>query len=260
MQKKLGVALSGGASKGFAHIGVLKVFEENNIPIDYICGTSIGSFMGEHYSLYKDIDLLTQDAFAFIKENKLNLYDLLKPGYEKILYKIELYIDSLFGGRRFNDTIIPFSCIASDIETGEQVNISKGPLKDAVMASMSIPGLFPVKFYWGSWLVDGGLLNNLPLSVLKEKKIDILIGVDLGDYETKPKKKKPSRLDALRRSLYVVFNDQRKRAIKENPDAIIVAPKIRTSVMKFNLYDAKKAIREGEKAAIKKIDEIKKVL
>jgi NTE family protein len=84
-RKKVGLALGGGGSKGFAHIGVLQVFEEEGIPVDYICGTSIGSLMGGHYSLYKNIDSLKSDAFSFLKENDLDLFSFLYPGYEKTL-------------------------------------------------------------------------------------------------------------------------------------------------------------------------------
>ncbi|MDD4983885.1 MAG: patatin-like phospholipase family protein [Candidatus ainarchaeum sp.] len=260
-RKKVGLALGGGGSKGFAHIGVLQVFEEEGIPVDYICGTSIGSLIGGHYSLYKDIDHLKSDAFSFLKENDLDLFSLLKPGYEKTLKNLQFFLESVYRDHRFSDTKTPFSCTAVNIENGALLDIDDGRLIDAIFASMSIPGLFPARFFWGSWLVDGGVLNNLPVDIVAKKGYDVVIGCDLGDIEAlKQIEAKPTRIDALKRSFIIMSDDLTARIKKSVPNAIIINPKIVVSTLRFDYALSKKQIVEGEKSARAKIDEIKKRL
>lgn len=257
-RKRLGLALGGGASKGAAHIGVLQVFEEEGIPIDYICGTSIGSLVGAHYALYKDIDSLKLDAFTFLKESDLNLLGLLRPGYEKILTRIQVFLESVYKEYRFSDTKIPFSCTAVDIEKGELLDITEGRLIDGVFASISIPGLFPPRFFWGSWVVDGGILNNLPVDIVSRKGYDVVVGVNLwGKKELKKIETRPTRLDALKRSYIIMSNNLAAKAKEFVPDAIILSPKIVVSSLKFNYAESKKQMREGEIIARQYVDEIK---
>ena len=260
-RKKVGIALGGGASKGFAHIGVLQVFEEEGIPIDYICGTSIGSLIGGHYALYKDIDHLKSDAFSFLKENNLDIFNLLKPGYKKTLKNIQFFLESVYKSNRFSDTKIPLSCTAVNIENGALLDIDYGRLIDAIFASISIPGLFPARFFWGSWLVDGGVLNNLPVDIVAKKGYNVVIGSDLGNIEAlKNIEAKPTRIDALKRSFIIMSDDLASRIKKSVHDAIIINPKIVVSSMRFDYALSKKQIIEGEKAARAKVDEIKQRL
>ncbi len=260
-RKKLGLALGGGAAKGFAHIGVFSVFEEEGIPIDYICGSSIGALIGGHYSLHKNIDLLKSDAFSFLKENNLAVYDFIKPGYKAKINNIELFMESVYKSKRFSDTLIPFSCTAVNIENGTVLDISEGRLIDAIFASMSIPGLFPPRFFWGAWLVDGGLLNNLPVDIVSKKGYDVVVGVDLGDIDALKKiESKPTRVDCLKRAVVIMVEEITSRIKNSVEDAIIINPKIIASGLKFDYAASKKQMKEGETAARKVVDEIKKQL
>lgn len=173
--KKIGLALSGGGVIGFAHIGILKELVENKIKIDAICGSSAGAIIGLLYSIggiAKIESFLAYLDGAGVFRKKLvfpqDLFKTLRTALEKYL-----------GATDFNECKIPFSCIASDLETGLMVELDKGNVIDAVMASSSYPGVFPPQVIDGKYLVDGGITKNLPVSVLKDKGMDFVIGSSL---------------------------------------------------------------------------------
>ncbi|MEA3431560.1 MAG: patatin-like phospholipase family protein [candidate division WOR-3 bacterium] len=203
---KIGLALGGGSAKGLAHIGVLQVLREENIPINFISGTSIGAVVGAMYSLSPDASLLkvkaeevlSSDTFKNIGisifENRD--YNLLKRittfikekyTYGKALFrpfivdgeKIEKLLEEILNEKRFEDTKIRFSVTAIDIATGKDVVINEGPLLPAVYASIAIPGLFPYLEKEGCILVDGGATQNVPVRVLKEMGADLIIASNL---------------------------------------------------------------------------------
>ena len=167
---KVGLALSGGGAKGAATIGVLQVIESAGIKIDFIAGTSIGAVIGGLYaSGYSTSEL----EFLFLSQE---WQDVLEG------HKVETKLKSLFERRgvyQFKDTKIPFRCVAAEENSFEEVILTNGSLYTAVRASMSIPEIYePVK--WGNkYLVDGGVINNLPVDVVKDMGADIVIAVDL---------------------------------------------------------------------------------
>ena len=203
---KIGLALGGGSAKGLAHIGVLQVLQEENIPINFISGTSIGAVVGAMYSISPDASLLkvkaeevlSSDTFKNIGlsifENRD--YNLLKRittfikekyTYGKALFrpfivdgeKIEKLLEEILNEKRFEDTKIRFSVTAIDIVTGKDVVINEGPLLPAVYASIAIPGLFPYLEKEGCILVDGGATQNVPVRVVKEMGADLIITSNL---------------------------------------------------------------------------------
>ena len=209
-RKKVGLVLGGGGAKGAAEIGVLKVLEEADIPIDYIAGTSIGAIVGGLYaigynaaeldSLYRNQDWLfllsdqvKRKSESFLSKDEREKYIIHVPlseerkvtlpsGYVKGQNVVNLFSKLTVGYHHVDDfsTLpIPFRCVAIDLVDGKEVVLSSGSLPMAMRASMSIPGVFAPVEWNGMMLVDGGALNNLPVDVVKEMGADIIICVDL---------------------------------------------------------------------------------
>ncbi|NOR74741.1 MAG: hypothetical protein GQ525_06240 [Draconibacterium sp.] len=208
---KVGLVLSGGGAKGFAYIGLLKVLEEVNMPIDFIGGSSMGAISAALYSVGYSPEMITeivsqqnwdkvindiQDRKYLAYEEKLfgEKYIFSIPIQDKVFslstslsssFNIDLLLNDFFFPAAFindfNDLPIPFLCIGTDLYTGEAVVLNSGNLARAVRASMSIPGFFPPVKYGDTYLVDGGVVNNYPAEQVKEMGADIIIG---GDVQT----------------------------------------------------------------------------
>lgn len=205
------VVLSGGGAKGFSHVGVLQVLEEEGIPIDLIVGTSIGSLVGGFYAAGYQSDsllyLMRQQNWDSLLTDGVNRKYLSNFGRnQQQRYLISLPIKekkliipqgamrgqnvvNLFAGLTANfppdgdfmKLPIPFACVACDITTGEEVVMTKGNLPYAMYSSMAIPGVFEPSRMGQQVLVDGGVINNFPVDVAKNMGADIVIGVDLRD-------------------------------------------------------------------------------
>ncbi|WP_262693703.1 patatin-like phospholipase family protein [Kordiimonas aquimaris] len=208
---KVGLVLSGGGARGAAHLGVLKVLEENRIPIDAIAGTSFGALVGGLYASGYSADELTEilntldwqealsttaprkdrsfrrkqddDGFLIkfrvgIKEGKLKLPSgLVNPNNLRLLLR-ELSTGAA-DVRDFDNLAIPFRAVATNLETGKAVVLGKGDLASAMVASMAVPALFPPVELNDQILVDGGVANNIPIDVARAMGVDIVIVVDI---------------------------------------------------------------------------------
>src|SRR5690606_19843473 len=208
---KIGLVLSGGGAKGFAHIGVLKVIDSLNIKVDYIAGTSMGAIIGSLYasgysgkqldsifsSLYFDDvinDNLPRSAKTFYERDnseryavtlpfnnfKLKLPSALSRGQNvfNLLSKLTLHVTDISD---FDQLPIPFFCVATDVETGKAIILDQGNLAQAVTASGAFPSLFQPVIIDDRVLIDGGVINNYPIDELKVKGMDVIIGVDVQD-------------------------------------------------------------------------------
>ncbi|MBW6459799.1 MAG: patatin-like phospholipase family protein, partial [Bacteroidales bacterium] len=204
----VGLVLAGGGAKGFTYIGLLKMIHEAELPIDYIGGTSIGSIIGGLYAagyhpdsiekMVRSIDwnaLLTDQIerkyVAFeekefaerfiitlpIKEKSVTISPSLYKGQE-INLMLNHYFSPFFLTDDFNDLSTPFVCIATDLLTGDEVELRSGYLPMAIRASMSIPGYFSPIDYQGLYLVDGGVINNFPVKNVKAMGADIIVSGD----------------------------------------------------------------------------------
>lgn len=208
---KVGLVLGGGGAKGAAEVGVLKVLEETGIPVDYIAGTSIGSIVGGLYAIgyspaeldslfrYQDWLYLLSDkikreskSFSYKRDEEVYILHipfsskkkrgLLPRGYVAGQNITNLFSRLTVGYHQmasFSDLPIPFTCVATDLVSGKEVDISSGSLPLAMRASMSIPGVFSPVDKDGMLLVDGGTLNNFPVDVVRKMGADVVIGVDL---------------------------------------------------------------------------------
>ncbi|MBA3062250.1 MAG: hypothetical protein FP833_04720 [Atribacteria sp.] len=178
---KIGLALGGGSARGLAHVGVILALEAYNIPIDIIAGTSIGSVIGSLYASGATIKQLEEVALSIKKSKTLFMIDPVFPHsglisgdrIEKMLNQFALK------DKTFDDLSIPFAAVATEIENGAEVIINQGKVIDAVRASISIPGIFtPVK-YQDYYLVDGGVVDPVPVDVVQMMGADIIIAVSL---------------------------------------------------------------------------------
>lgn len=177
---KLGVALGAGGGKGWAHIGVLKVLQREKIPLKAIAGTSAGALIAAFYAAGKlprlEEFLLTLDDW----KKSLRFFDFVYP--KKGIIKgerIVSLVDDLMGDMEFSDLCCPLYIVAVDIISGQEVVFHQQDLKTAIRASISLPGVMNPVRYKGMLLVDGGLLNPLPVEILNQRGIDKTVAVDL---------------------------------------------------------------------------------
>lgn len=173
---KIGLALGGGGARGFAHIGAIKAFEEYGLKFDYVCGTSAGSLVGAFYSAGYNYDKMFQIAkdldVSDIRTSKIVLVPSKSTGLENVI-KNEL------GDINIEDLPIPFSAVAVDIISTEEVVITKGNLAKAVAGSCAVPGVFQPVVFGDRHLCDGGLQNTIPADVPKLMGCDYVIAVDV---------------------------------------------------------------------------------
>lgn len=176
-KQRIGLVLSGGSVRGAAHLGALEVLEREGIRPDCIVGTSVGALVGALYCGGAQIEQLKAMAkkLSWLKIGRLTrprLGLLQAEGLEKMLIEI-------IGDRRFEELDIPFAAVATDIVAEEMVVLREGRVAPAVRASCAVPGLFTPLERDGRVLVDGGLRNNLPISVAREMGADYVIAIDL---------------------------------------------------------------------------------
>lgn len=173
----IGLALGSGGARGFAHLGVIKVLLENKIPIHLIAGASMGALVASFYGAGLDIDRLYKLALAFKRKYYLD-FTVPKMGFiagKRVKELIRVFTH----GKNIEQLDIPIGIVATDLLTGEKVVFRDGPVADAVRASIAIPGIFVPEKIDGRILVDGGVIDRVPISVAKDIGADIVIAVDV---------------------------------------------------------------------------------
>ncbi|MFC2046129.1 patatin-like phospholipase family protein [Chloroflexota bacterium] len=177
-RKRVGLALGGGAARGFAHLGVLRVLELAEVPVHCIAGTSVGSVVGALYAAGLDSERLLELALSF---RWRQVARLAWPRHGLVSFsKLEGYLTRAIGDVTFSELEVPYAAIAADLATGEQVILTDGSVARAVHASCSIPGIVAPVDLGGRLLVDGGIVNNLPISAVRDLGADVVIAVGLG--------------------------------------------------------------------------------
>lgn len=281
-EQKIGLVLSGGGAKGLAHIGALKVIEENDIQIDHIAGTSMGAIIGGLYasgyspkqldSIFRktDFSAIIQDKVSYrsrsffsrefgnkyvvslpFEDFKVKIPSGLSKGQN--FYNLVKKLTLIANNDRFENTEIPFFCIATNIETAQAVQLDKGSLALSMIASGAIPSVFKPVILDDQLLSDGGITDNYPIERLRAKGMDKIIGVDVQDSLV--------RRDELQTGIELISQINNFRTIKDmrrkRPKTDIY---IRPDIRPFDIlsFDKGKAIiKAGEEAALKKIDELK---
>ncbi len=251
--KKIGLALSGGAVLGIAHVGVLKVLEENKIPIDLIAGTSagslVGAFLAAGYSydqMFKKVKSLTWGKISKLTLPKMGLLN------SKLL---ERFIDSELGRIDISSLPIPFAAVTVDLTTGKQVILREGPLSEAVRASCAIPGVFTPVIRGKKVLVDGGVLNFLPTDVVRQMGADYVIAVKLTPSIVS---KKP--LENIIQVLLNSFQLTIAQIAEHAPDGDATIVPDLTGLNSYDFEQAEKLFQRGHDAALLAIEQIKQDL
>ena len=266
---RVGLALSGGAARGMAHIGVLDVLYKHGIPIDMIAGTSAGAVMGAIYAARQDTDMMLKYALDPSWKNFSTMSDptLERTGFIKGR-KIQKLLTRFIGGEvDFNELKIPLSCVATDIDTGEEIIINSGKVIDAVRASISLPGIFTVVKREGRYLVDGGLTTPVPVNVVRNMGADFVIAVNVNpdvtqrlgkSYQARLAVHKPPNLLQIMMQSFYITTWALAHASLSTAD-VGIEPDLGTiSSSDFKLAD--KMIYAGREATEKAIPEIKKKL
>lgn len=280
---KIGLVLSGGGAKGFAHIGVLKVIEEAGVKIDYIGGTSMGAVVGGLYasgynatqidSIFHKVnfgellnDYIPRSAKSFYEKRNDETYAITLPfsnfkvgipqALSKGLYNFNLLSRLTRHVRQvndFNQLPTPFLCIGTNIETGQQVVLNKGNLAQAMLASAAFPTLFTPIEIDGQLLIDGGVANNFPVDEVKNLGADLIIGVDVQDgLWDKAQLKNATKILVQITNLHSI--EQMKNKIKGTD--IYITPDINNfGVLSFDR--GREIIQRGEEAAFAVYEKIK---
>jgi len=266
---KVGLALGSGAARGMAHIGVLEVLQKEEIPIDMIAGTSAGAAAGAIYARWQNAGLIRGLILGMGRKKMTSWMDFVprKSGFidgRRIMGILKTVISA---DTEFKDLEIPFACVATDIDTGEEVVIREGSVLRAIRASISIPGIFTVVSWKGRYLVDGGLVNPVPISVLREMGADYIIAVNVipsvseripGTGEDKAAKPSPPNVfNVLMQSLYTSIYSL-SRSCAEVAD-LVIEPRV-GHIGPADFSRAQECIEQGELAARAAIPEIRKRL
>jgi NTE family protein len=178
-RKRVGLALGGGGARGMAHVGAIRVLEREGIPIDCIAGTSAGSLVGAAYAAGIRGHRLLEMALN-IRWRDIARVVWPRQGFFSF-DRLESFLVNTVGDLTFTELDMPYAAIAADLATGQQVVLTEGRLAPAVRASCSVPGLVTPADIGGRLLVDGGVVNNLPISVVRSLGADVVIAVGLGD-------------------------------------------------------------------------------
>lgn len=249
----IGLALGSGGARGFAHLGVLKALKDANIPIQMIAGSSMGSLVGSLYCAGQDIDHMYTLARTFKRKYYLD-FTVPKMGFIQGK-RVKEYIRLFTHRKNFEDLDIPFSVVATDLYTGEKVVFDSGDVADAVRASISIPGIFVPEKIDERMLIDGGVIDRVPVAVAKEMGADIVIAVDCAHFEANHDIS--SIYDVIIQSIDVMQNEF-IRQIELDAD-IMIKPKV-AQYSSRAFTDTEDIIREGEKAAQAHLEQIKQCI
>ncbi len=273
---KVGLALSGGGARGLAHIGVLKVLEQQRVPIDLLAGTSMGGIVAAGYAAGLNPRHLEHEALQMTRPRRLlSLADPTLP--RSGLFegqKIVSYLASQLGECTFEDLRCPLSLLAVDLRDGRPVPLSQGQVIEAVRATIALPGLFTPVEREGRLLVDGGLLDNIPAGVVRDMGADVVIAVDVvggnGTFSAMVHRMREHRyvpdglastIEVMFRSLDVMMGEINRRRLEEAAPDVIVRPDIPAGVsVLVGFSRAGDTIAAGEKAAIEALPRIRALL
>ena len=278
---RIGLVLGGGGARGIAHVGVIRVLEQLRIPVDYIAGTSMGSIIGGLYAtgmtsdqleavirklnwndIFADNTVRAERPYRRKRDDDLALFgpkfgvgpksSLLPRGAisgQKIQFFFQTVTSERVQTKYFDELPIPFRAIAADIVTGKPVVISQGDLATAMRASMSIPGLFSPIDFEGHLLVDGGIVNNLPVNVVQGMGADILIAVDVGTpLSTRSELTDFVSITSQLSGIMVVNNTEHQESLLTSQDVLIV-PNLGNEITSVDFTKIDQSIPLGYEAA-----------
>jgi NTE family protein len=272
-KRKIGIALGGGVARGIAHIGVLEVLEKEGISIDLVAGTSAGAVIGALYASGMSPLQMKEVLTGFNWNRRRNLVDLSLPraGFmsgKRLMNEIE---ELMGGDLKFNELKKPFACVACDVMSGEEVIMTTGSVAEAVHASIAIPVIFQAVKRKGRYLIDGGLVNQVPVNVVKAMGANYIIAVNvvprnthklkahLGEIEIPESASSPRpNIANIMLNVIDISNSFQIETSLKGADTII-EPDM-TQIRPADFQKIQQAISQGEMAAIDAILKIKRDL
>ncbi|MFA5870800.1 MAG: patatin-like phospholipase family protein [Candidatus Paceibacterota bacterium] len=258
--KKVGLALGGGGAKGIAHIGVIKELERCGVEISFICGTSMGALIGGIYAATGDIQFL-EDFFLSIQKDDIfpATHMMRKKDGEVFKHSLLEKIEGKIRGIKIQDTKIPFSAIATDVETGDEIVLREGDLLNAIKASTALPLVFPPIRIDERLLMDGGFVNPVPADVVRGMGAECIIAVDVSSKWVNLEKEtslNPMRVYSMLPHALSIVEYQLARTVLKEADVIL-----RPSVLGYRWNDfefGKEFMRLGTKETREHMEEIYK--
>ena len=282
---KIGLALGGGGARGFAHLGVLSVLQEAGIKFDIIAGTSMGAIIGAFYARQQNVkaitqqikDLIQRDIIKELEAKFSSARDKEKdtPFKKPLLFIKELYLwnlralrkwlvdyrpfqslfEEVFAGETIKDLNFPFFCVATDLVEGKAVYLEDGLVWQALLATMSLPGIFPPFKFGNKFLVDGGILESVPVEGLKSRGVDFVLAVNL---------EKKRRFTAINSSLDILLSVDEIRHMKLVENSLskadfLVSPKVENyGWADFSKFD--EIVEKGRIQAEQEVADIKQAI
>lgn len=250
---KVGLALGSGGARGFAHLGVIKVLRDEGIPIDLIAGSSMGALVAAFYGTGLDVERLYKLSRVFKRKYYLD-FTVPKMGFiagKRVKELIRIFTH----GKTIEELDIPIGIVATDLVSGEKVVFSKGPVAEAVRASIAIPGIFVPEKLDGRLYVDGGVVDRIPVSVAKEMGADIVIAVDVS--HVKIHSEISSIFDVIMQSIDIMQMELVKN--REVASDIMIRPRVEMYNSKA-FTNIEEIIALGEEEAKKHIDKVKQCI
>lgn len=295
--QKIGLALGSGASRGWSHIGIIKALLREGIEPDIVCGTSVGAMIGACY-LTDNLERLEDWVLGSTRKDVLKFFNvkLTQSGFVDSV-TMKRFLHRFLGGEKLQVENLPkrFAAVSTDLQNGREVWFQKGNLADAVRASMALPGLFPAVRHEHRWLVDGGLVNPVPVSTCRALGADIVIAVNLNSDimgrhikkkpEPEPAKKKgvlhglkqttleysssifpdsgkqedaPGLFASITNSINIVQDRITRSRLAGDPAEVVISPKL-AHIGLLEFQRAAEAIEEGENCVKNALEEIRKL-
>lgn len=271
---RLGLALSGGGARGLAHIGVLKVLEQEGITADIVVGTSMGGIIAAAYASGMTIAEIEREALENARPRRLLRLIDPAPSTGGLIggQRIQEYFEHLFGKRTFADMRLPLAMVAVDLNTRREVILQKGLIAEALRATTAVPGVFAPLEKDGMRLVDGGVLNNLPVDVARKMGAEVVIAVDISptreseysrwfDGRRWVPKGLLATLQVLEETISTLMIAAQEHKLRQFPPDLLIRPDLPREVTVFSGFDrAPELIALGEETARRHLPEIHALL
>jgi len=249
---KIALVLGGGAARGFAHVGVIRVLEQEKIPVHLIVGTSVGSLIGALYADKGNSFDLEVIAFKLEKDDLFDFSVLASTTGPVKGDRLEQFVKEKVSRGKIEELPIPFAAVATNLNTGERVVLTRGSIARAVRASSSIPGVFTPVQYFGMTLVDGGVVDNVPVDVAKSMGADLVIAVNIGKNVVN--NNTPNIIDITLQAVDIMANEI--SAFKMKDADVLIEPDVGSvKMMDFSMKES--VMRAGIDAAQKALPEIR---
>jgi len=231
INKTIGLALGGGASKGMAIFAIIEGLEKKKIKIDMISGTSVGAIIAAYYALFGEVESLKKTLLNFSTKEWKEFIDLNITSNASLIKakRYDDFLKDIFKNKTFEDTNVPLFIVATDLTRGNIKVFNSGKILDAVLASSAFPGIFPARVIDKNVYVDGGIINNLPYDILLEQKANKVIAVNLNDTKTKQKINPKSGFNVLNNSFDLMMDNTFKKINPEITNLFIFEPQFKKS-------------------------------